>query len=44
MWLHSTNATLKLCFDRLYSFIMYFRNTMGMAHYKNLKNVQVYLW
>ena len=30
----SCNLQLKLCTDRLYYFIMYFKNTMGMPHLK----------
>jgi hypothetical protein len=43
MQLQSTIATLKLFTNRLYSFIMYFRNTMAMQHHKMVNTCQKYI-
>jgi hypothetical protein len=43
MQLQSTIATLKLFTNRLYSFIMYFRNTMAMPCHKMINAHQKYI-
>jgi len=43
MQLQSTIATLKLFTNRLYSFIMYFRNKMGMPHCEKINASQAYI-
>jgi len=43
MQLQSTTATLKLFTNRLYSFILYYRNKMGKPHCKMINASQAYI-